>query len=219
MKIGTDSVLLGAWVSCDTETRILDIGTGSGILALMMAQRNSKTEIDAVEIDADAAALAGHNIQLSPWPDQVKIFNTSIQEFTGKNKIAYSLIISNPPFFTNSLKAAGKSRNIARHNDTLPVNDLLSCTAKLLTSTGKASFILPAEDFGNWKSKASGYDLLPTHITWVKSSPTHIPHRVMVTFAPDSSHEFLENEICIYTNEKKYSKEYRILTGNFYLKF
>ena len=103
------------------------------------------TEIDAVEIDPDAAILAEQNVQLSPWSDQIHIFNTTIQEFSLKTNHKYSLIICNPPFFTDSLKAPDKARNIARHNDTLPVKDLLSITSKLLTENGKAAFIIPAD--------------------------------------------------------------------------
>lgn len=219
MKIGTDAVLLGAWTPCKNENRILDIGTGSGILALMMAQRNANAEIDAVEIDPDAAELAKLNVQLSPWSTRIRIFNASVQEFSSENKLTYTLIVCNPPFFTDSLKAPSKSRNLARHNDSLPVKDLLECTSNLLTENGKASFIVPADAYDNWKIEASKNQLFPSYVTSVKSSPAHSPHRVMITFDRNEKTEIRENEICIYSSEKIQSEEYRAITADFYLKF
>lgn len=219
MKIGTDAVLLGAWTTCEYETRILDIGTGSGILALMMAQRNVKTQVDAVEVDPDAAALARQNAELSPWANRIHIFSSSIQEFSIKENQKYSLIISNPPFFTDSLKAPDISRSLARHNDTLPVKELLSIASKLLTEKGKASFIIPADAFQNWKAEAGKLFLYPARVTHVKSSPGRHPHRIMAVFSKDYDSETLENEFCIYSSAKKYSNEYIELTKDFYLKF
>ena len=219
MKIGTDAVLLGSWVPCGNETRILDIGTGSGILALMMAQRNTDIAIDAVEIDHDASMLAELNVQLSPWPDQVHIFNITIQEFSLANKHNYSLIICNPPFFTDSLKAPDMARSTARHNDTLPVKDLLYCTSNLLTESGKAAFIIPADAYENWKNEAANHNLYPTHTTWVKSADNHNPHRVMIVLSQKKQSEIIDNQISIYSSKNIYSSEYKELTGDFYLKF
>jgi tRNA1Val (adenine37-N6)-methyltransferase len=219
MKIGTDSVLLGAWTPGGDETRILDIGTGSGILALMMAQRNPKTEIDAIEIEPDAAVLAGKNVQLSPWAGQIHVFNSSIQDFSVKTNNKYSLVISNPPFFTDSLKAPGKARNIARHNDTLPVRDLLKITSQLLTVGGNAAFIIPDDAFRNWIIEASNQSLFPAYITKVKSSPLHSPHRVMVLFTNEINLDISNTELNIYNSTGIYTTEYRELTKEFYLNF
>lgn len=219
MKIGTDAVLLGAWAPCENETRILDIGTGSGILALMMAQRNINTLVDAVEIDPDAASLAHQNIQLSPWPDLIHIFNSSIQEFSAGTENKYSMVISNPPFFTDSLKAPGKARTMARHNDILPVTELLECTSNLLTENGNAAFIIPADAFENWKQKAAKLKLYPEHITSVKSSPGLKAHRVLVTFSRNEKSAVIESEISIYLSKSVYSNEYMELTKEFYLNF
>ncbi|MDO9255949.1 MAG: methyltransferase [Bacteroidales bacterium] len=219
MKIGTDSVLLGAWTPCEDETRILDIGSGSGILALMMAQKNLKTEIDAIEIEPDAADLARKNVQVSPWGGQIHVFNSSIQDFSVKTNNKYSLVISNPPFFTDSLKAPGKARNIARHNDTLPVRDLLKITSQLLTVGGKAAFIIPDDAFRNWIIEASNQSLFPAYITKVKSSPLHSPHRVMVLFTNEINLEISNTELNIYSSTGIYTTEYRELTKEFYLNF
>ena len=219
MKIGTDAVLLGAWALCNAETRILDIGTGSGILALMMAQRNAKIAIDAVEIDHDASALAERNVQLCPWSDLIHIYNTTIQAFSLEKKHKYSLVICNPPFFTDSLKTPDKARNLARHNDTLSVRDLLECTSDLLTENGKAAFIIPADAYENWKQEAARLSIYPIRLTRVKSSPKHSPHRVMVIFTRIKQAEMIDNEICIYSSMNIHSHEYRELTSDFYLKF
>ncbi|MFZ4546287.1 MAG: tRNA1(Val) (adenine(37)-N6)-methyltransferase [Bacteroidales bacterium] len=219
MKIGTDAVLLGAWTRCENETRILDIGTGCGILSIMLAQRTSMTLIDALEIDPAAAALAKENANISPWKERICIHETSFQDFSQATLNKYSLIVCNPPFFSNSLKANTETRNLARHNDHLPLNDLFSGVANLLADTGTASFIFPFDGLEKWKTEAEKYSLIPVRIILVKSSPTHSPHRAMVTFTKEKTTEVVENEICIYLEKGIYSNEYQNLTSAFYLKF
>ena len=219
MKIGTDAVLLGAWAPCSTETRILDIGTGSGILALMMAQRNPGVPVDAVEIDHEAAASATHNAKLSPWHSSINVINASLQAFAQHRQAGYSLVICNPPFFTNSLKAPDAARNTARHNDSLPVDELLLITSRLLNENGKASFILPAADVENWLAVASRCNLHPTHSTLVRSYTNREPHRALLSFCQSLQTVIAENEICIYSGRNTYSSEYKALTRDFYLKF
>jgi tRNA1Val (adenine37-N6)-methyltransferase len=219
MKTGTDSVLLGAWVACSNETRILDIGTGSGILALMMAQRNPGVMIDAVEIEELAAGQAITNTFTSPWKNQVEVFHDSIQDFSLESTCQYSLIISNPPFFTASLKAPSKSRNLARHNDSLPVRDLLRITSGWLLPNGKAAFIIPADAEGNWLQEAAKQALFTVHLTAVKSTAKHPPHRVLVQFSKTISQAICKDELTIYNHDRTYSRQYRELTKDFYLKF
>jgi tRNA1Val (adenine37-N6)-methyltransferase len=219
MKIGTDAVLLGAWTRCENETRILDIGTGSGILSLMLAQRISKTFIDALEIDPEAAALAKENAILSPWKNRISVHQTSFQEFAKASHNKYSLIICNPPFFSKSLKASTEARNFARHNDSLPIDELLNGVANLLTSNGKASFIFPHDALEKWKISSEKFSLFPVRITLVKSSPNHPPHRAMVTFTNEKIQEIVEDELCIYAQKGVYSIEYQNLTSAFYLRF
>jgi tRNA1Val (adenine37-N6)-methyltransferase len=219
MKVGTDSVLLGAWVPCENETRILDIGSGSGILALMMAQRNPETPVDAVEIVKDAARQSLENIKLSPWPEQVTVYNTSIQGYCRTTSFAYSLVVCNPPFFTDSLKAPDQARTMARHNESLPVAELLQVTSGILSEHGKAAFILPANDFEKWKSEASKSHLYPTYLTFVRSSQSHTPHRVLVIFAHLGIRDIKIDEIIIYQSRSVYTSKYKELTKDFYLNF
>jgi len=219
MKIGTDSVLLGACTPCANESRILDIGAGSGILALMMAQRNYGITVDAVEIDTLAGAQARENAILSPWSEQINIFCKSIQDFSTETSHRYSLIISNPPYFINSLKAHGKQRNLARHTDSLPVTELLHITSKLLTINGKASFIFPSSSYDLWIQEAAKASLYPLQITWVKSMPTMAPHRAMVLFMKENAPDFNTQEMNIYSSRSLYSDIYKELTKDFYLNF
>ena len=219
MKIGTDAVLLGAWVTCANETRILDIGSGSGILALMMAQRNANTPVDAIEIEYEASVLTKENINLSPWSSRIEAYHLSAQQFCNNTHNKYSLIICNPPFFTDSLKSPGESRNLARHNDTLAVSDLLEITSELLTDEGKASFVIPADALEKWKNEALRHGLFPMKITYARSSPVHKVHRVLIAFTRTGIQDAVEDDICIYNTDSSHSEEYKSLTRDFYLYF
>ncbi len=219
MKIGTDAVLLGSWVNCRHESRILDIGTGSGILALMMAQRNPGTAIDAIELDSNAATLAQQNFRMSPWEGQITCLNKSFQQYAAETDKKYSLLICNPPFFTASLKTPEKARNLARHNDSLPVNELLQLTSHLLDKQGKAAFVFPADAFNDWILEAEKHSLYPQHITRVKSTSSHKPHRVLLLLSKIPFQKPMEDEISIYLPDRSYTKEYQQLTSCFYLNF
>ncbi len=219
MKIGTDGVLLGAWAGCANETRILDVGTGSGIIALMMAQRNANIAVDAVEPEQAAAKQASENFDLSPWNDQLCVYHASLQEFSAFAPFKYSQIVCNPPFFTASLKAPNGARKMARHNDSLPVSDLMRITSALITPQGKASFIIPADAYKNWIAVAGGFSLYPACVTLVKSSADRMAHRVLVTFTHIELPQLNENELIIYASPSVYSSGYKELTRDFYLSF
>ena len=132
MKVGTDGVLLGAWVNVSGDN-ILDIGTGTGLISLMMAQRNEKAVIDAIDIDSDAVSQAKDNIGNSPFSNRINSWNASLQEFSSKVEKRYDVIVSNPPFFVQSLKSPNKERSVARHTDSLPVADLIKGGGCLLS--------------------------------------------------------------------------------------
>jgi tRNA1Val (adenine37-N6)-methyltransferase len=214
MKVGTDAVLLGSWIQASAESRILDIGTGCGILALMMAQRNPGIPVDAVEVDPDAAAQAEGNARLSPWSDKVQVFSSSIQEFTVSRTNTYSLIVSNPPFFT---KSGDPARNLARHTDSLPLRELISCCIRLLEPNGRAAFIFPAGDLPEWTAETMSAGLYPASICFVRSTPEHKPHRVMAVFSNTPPASGSETEFIIYDSGRKRSPEYQAITRDFYL--
>jgi tRNA1Val (adenine37-N6)-methyltransferase len=148
MRLGTDSVLLGAWAPLHPgDTRVLDIGTGTGVVALMIAQRlcsHGNISIDAIDIDLPSVEEAAHNFAISPWSGALRAIHTPLQEFLPEEK--YDLIVSNPPYFVDSLKAPSKRRSQTRHTDTLPHGDLIASAFSLLRAGGRMVVILPREE-------------------------------------------------------------------------
>ena len=215
MKTGTDAVLLGAWASVPSAGKILDIGTGSGILALMMAQR-SQAEIDAVEIDAGSASQAISNIGISPWRDRIKVFHSAVQDYAGSCLSTYELIISNPPFFSNSLKAPDPQRSRAKHNDSLPVGQLMLASSELLSPAGCLSLIFPWDAKETWLGSARSQGLYANRLTVVIPREGKTPVRVMAEFRKTSP-ALAESQLIIRSADGSYTQEYKELTSEFYL--
>lgn len=219
MKVGTDGVLLGAWASLDgSETNILDIGTGTGLIALMAAQRTVSAHIDAVEIDEQSAFQARENVRESPWNDRVGVHHTCVQEFANHTENRYDRIISNPPFFVDSLKAPDAGRSTARHTDELSLDDLLSCVVRLLHSNGLFSVIYPVNEAAVFEEKAQKRGLLPCRKTRVRGNPDAPVKRVLTEFSFQMK-PVAENELVIESSRHQYTDEYKALTRDFYLKF
>ena len=146
MKVGTDGVLLGAWVSVDHQPQtILDIGTGTGLIALQLAQRTDAPLIDAVEIDHDAYEQCVENFEASPWSDRLFCYHASIQEYASEMEEEYDLIISNPPFFVDGPTSGDFSRDTARFDDSLPLEHLLVCALHLLSAEGRFALIISSD--------------------------------------------------------------------------
>ena len=216
MKVGTDGVLLGAWTDTEGTKNILDIGTGTGLLALMLAQRSSAI-IDGVEIDISASAQALDNIKKSPWFDRIRIFNLSFQEFINTSKGDYDLIVSNPPYFIRSLKTPSSSRNLARHDDKLSKNDLLGGVSKLLAPEGTFAVILPFDISGGLIDLASEYGLYPKRIMKVRPAAGKMFNRTLLEVTRYHG-KVSETELTIETGGRKhYSDEYLRLTHEYYL--
>jgi tRNA1Val (adenine37-N6)-methyltransferase len=216
-KVGTDAVLLGAWVDVSTASRVLDIGTGSGVIALMIAQRTASTAlIDAVEIQEADAAQASQNVARSPWADRVKIHHTSIEDFNESN--SYDLIVSNPPFFVNSSIPPVRGRGIARHTNELTFESLLVVTKKLLSRDGRLAVILPPEESKIFSSMcvSNGYFLNRT--LNVKSRPDKAVERVLMEFSRVEK-PLQSKSLTIHDAGNEWSSDYRELTQDFYLKF
>ena len=219
MKVGTDGVLLGAWAYLDgKENHILDIGTGTGLLALMAAQRSPATRIDAVEIDQTAARQAMENAEASPWFERIRIHHMSIQDFVRQAPIRYDHIVSNPPFFVRSLKAPNPSRSAARHTDTLAFEDLISAANTLLAPEGRFSVIYPTEEAAVFEALASENGLYCNRRTKVKGTPESAFKRILMEFSHKVT-TIRENELIIELARHRYSPEYIALTRDFYLKF
>ncbi|WP_310557641.1 methyltransferase [Flavobacterium sp.] len=226
MKIGTDGVLLGAWTPIgDNPFSILDIGTGTGIVALMLAQRSSAEQIDALEIDDDAYEQATDNFENSPWNDRLFCFHAALDEFVEEPEDEYDLIVSNPPFYSEDYKSSNEQRDLARFQDAMPFEDLLEATALLLSKNGILSVIIPYKEESTFLALSAAYALFPLKITRVKGTPTSEIKRSLLAFSrnalPDGRQEtpnFATDELIIETARHIYTSEYIELTKEFYLK-
>jgi len=216
MKVGTDGVLLGAW-SKTTESNILDIGTGTGLIALMLAQHTENALIDAIEIDKLASEEAQKNFDNSVWKERLISINSPLQEFHPQKK--YDLIISNPPFFINATKAPETNRNNARHTDTLSFDELIDSVKRLLAETGIFSLILPINEANHFIELVLQSKFYLNRKCLVKPNPSKSAKRILMEFS-FSEKEIVEEELTIETEKRhEYTKEYISLTKDFYLKF
>ncbi|GHT41006.1 tRNA1(Val) (adenine(37)-N6)-methyltransferase [Bacteroidia bacterium] len=213
MKVGTDGVLLGAWTDHSDAKTILDAGTGSGLIALMLAQR-SDAQIDAIDIDENACRQAEINFRLSPFASRLHICQGNFVEYT--SGYTYDLIVSNPPYFKDSLKSPDSGRNAARHTDTLSYSDLFQKSSALLSEKGRLSVILPVDIFENMQHIADANDFYLIRKTTVRPLENHPPKRVLLEFSKEKS-ELKENEIFIEKSRHVYSDEYIELTKAYYL--
>lgn len=217
MKVGTDAVLLGAWANAENTDAILDAGTGCGILALMMAQR-FHGQIIALDIDSASVSQALENFRLSPWSNRLKAINQSFQQFAPENSGSIQRIISNPPFFENSLKAPESRRSNARHNDTLPFKEFIISAKHVLTENGSIQLILPYLSIKSFQSIAEFYDFQLLRQTTVFPKPNTNPERALLEFS--FKHQKSETSDLIIRNEdNNYTDEYKALTRDFYLAF
>ncbi len=206
MKVGTDGVLLGAWAP--TGSRILDVGTGSGLIARMLMQRCPEAEVEGIDIDEAAVEQACEN--------GVKAFCARLQEWQGM----YDLIVSNPPYFQNSLKNPDEGRKTARHTDTLSYAELIHHSARLLTMHGQLALILPAEAENEVRQLAAAEDLFLTHVTRVFSKENKKPKRVLLAFQlkiEDLRFEILEDSLVLEDEKGGRSLPYQNLCRDFYL--
>lgn len=178
MKVNTDGVLLGAWTNLDGVKTVLDVGAGTGLIALMIAQRCDAI-ITGVEIEKNAAEEAVQNVQNSNWGNRVTIQNISFQEFAAVSEIEFDLIVSNPPFFSNGVKNADPNLSMARHNDLLPFTDIISGAVKLLTDTGKLALILPLDQSVDFIEKARLNRLFLNRMTDVKPFPDRLVYQLL----------------------------------------
>jgi tRNA1Val (adenine37-N6)-methyltransferase len=218
MKVTTDGVLLGAWADADHIARALDIGTGSGLIALMIAQR-SEALIDAVEIDPPATLQACENAGRSPWKNRIRIHPGSFQQFASASGMKYDLVVSNPPYFKNALKPEDKRRSAARHELSLTHEELLKGTASLLAPQGRFCVILPYREKENFAELASLYRLYCRRITAVKTTRGAVFSRVLMSFGDAPAERIDKTELAIHQANGMYSNDYVEITKDFYLHF
>lgn len=219
MKIGTDGVLLGAWAPIENNPfSILDIGTGTGIIALMLAQRSSAQQIDALEIDEKAYEQAVNNFENSPWTDRLFCFHAGLDEFVEEPEDEYDLIVSNPPFYIEDYKTNNEQRDLARFADAMPFEELIEAADLLLSENGIFSIIIPFKEEERFLALTKEYELFPLKITRLKGTPTTEIKRSLLAFGRNQSQNIIIDELVIETDRHIYTPEYIALTKDFYLK-
>jgi len=216
MKLGTDSVLLGAWVKNNKAKRILDIGTGTGVIALMLAQR-TKAEIDAIDIEYAAHIQAKENFSASKWNKRLTSFHTSLQEFSPSKK--YDLIISNPPYFPLPKSHQEQEGTQARFTHLLSFSDLAEHVVRLLNSKGSFCVIFPIHEGAIFANEAEKRKLFLTNFVWVKTANRKkSPKRILMEFG-FSRKDDIEDSMIVIQSENKYTDEYKNLTKDYFLQF
>ncbi len=218
-KVGTDAVLIGAWVKVSKARHILDIGTGTGVIALMMAQK-SKAKIDALDIEHSSYHQANENVKHSVWADRINVHHTSLQDYAKNCNQKYDVIITNPPYFVDSYKAPDEERSHARHNDTLPFTDLIDGVKKLMSKEGCFYIILPTTEAAHFKTLAEKTNLHLVKRMRVKTklvNDTEKRHMMQFSF---NAGQLVDQTMSIEKEgHHDYTDEYKVLTGDFYLHF
>ncbi|MGO4772788.1 tRNA1(Val) (adenine(37)-N6)-methyltransferase [Flavobacterium sp. W22_SRS_FK3] len=219
MKVGTDGVLLGAWAPVNHNPfSILDIGAGTGIIALMLAQRTHAEQIDALEIDEDAYEQAVENFENSPWSDRLFCFHAGLDEFIDEPEDEYDLIVSNPPFYSEDYKTESEQRDLARFQDAMPFEELVEAADLLLSENGIFAVIIPFKEEKKFIALAKESELYPTKITRVKGNPTSGIKRSLLAFSRHENSDIEIDELIIEIDRHIYTSEYIALTKDFYLK-
>ena len=216
MKVGTDGVLLGAWATGGSS--ILDVGTGTGIIALMLAQRCPQARVTALDIDEGAVRQALHNVAQSPFADRIEVLQDSVQEFDGANKTnrangtnrTYDSIVSNPPFFIDSLNAPDRQRNIARHAETLTYGQLMQAAWRLLADEGELSVVVPFDYRQRMEDEATFVGFFPSRVCAVRTSAAKPAKRFLLAFRKHPCP-------CERTEMTLGDEAYTLLTKDFYL--
>ena len=220
MKVGTDGVLLGTWTPLENNPfSILDIGSGTGLIALMLAQRSNAEQIDAIEIDENAYEQCVDNFENSNWSDRLFCYHASFQEFVGEvhEEDQYDLIVSNPPFYTAQFKSDNLQRDLARFEDALPFEHLLQGSSLLLSDEGIFCVIIPFSEEDNFISIANHFELYPLKITRIKGNPTSEIKRSLIAFSKREIQVEID-ELIIETSRHQYTEKYKNLTQDFYIK-
>lgn len=223
MKVGTDGVLLGAWSPICRENsensgfRILDIGTGSGLIALMLAQRCPEAQIDAIDIDEASCLQAQENFDASPWAERLHVAQSSLQDWQNRE---YDLVVSNPPYFVDSLKAPDAARCAARHNDTLPFRTLIAESTRRLKPDGTLAVIVPSEAEDELQVLAEAEGLQCAQKCYVHPKPGRPAKRVMLAWKPSNTSARLgglTEHLTLEADHGGRSEAYQLLTKDFYL--
>lgn len=225
MKIGTDGVLLGAWTSIDNNPfSVLDIGTGTGVIALQLAQRSNAKNIEALEIDEDAYEQCVENFENSPWGDRLFCYHAALDEFTeefsddeAEIDDKFDLIVSNPPFYSEDYKTQNEARDIARFSEAMPFEHLIDSASKLLAKKGTFATIIPRKEEGNFIQLASEKGLFPLRICRVCGNETSEEVRSLLEFSFSETTP-IQEKLVIEISRHQYTEAYKKLVQDFYLK-
>ena len=219
MKIGTDAVLLGAWCPINNNPfSILDIGAGTGILSLMLAQRSNAQQIDAIEIEENAYEQCVENFEASHWGDRLFCYHASLNDFINEPEDQYDIIISNPPFYSEDYKTDNSQRDLARFQDALPFEELVKVTTLLLSENGIFAVIIPFKEENRLLNLCAQAELFPIKMTRVKGTPTGPIIRSLIAFKRYELPVLSANELVIESSRHVYTEAYTKLTRDFYLK-
>lgn len=217
MKVSTDACIQGAWTPIgDGVKNVLDIGTGTGLLSLMLAQRNEQVHIDAIELDVAAATQAEENVSSSPWSDRINVAQADARTY--EPDLQYNMVICNPPFFNNSLLGDTDIRNIARHTLSLSYDDLLMVLDRVLTQDGYASILLPAAEHEEWERILHQNNWYINQRLLIQPKENASPNRVVSLCSRNKNEEILEEKLVIYSGQNEYTPEATDLLKPFYLK-
>ncbi len=221
MKVGTDGVILGSWVRCLGRERILDVGTGTGLIALMVAQRCESAQIDAVEIEQSAAIEANSNFEKSPYGDRIKCYNVDFQRFSkAECQKKYDFIVSNPPYFNGSYKSVDAQRTAARHSELLPSEDLIDGVVRVLDPNGGVfAAIFPYSNAAVFIAKAATRGLFCTRLLKIFPKPGREAKRMAAEFSLRRDCQIKEEELMILDSFDHYTDAYKELTKEFYIRF
>ena len=217
MKVGTDGVLLGAWIPIENPQSILDIGTGTGLIALMLAQRSDAQQIDALEIDADSYEQAVENFENSDWADRLFCYHASLKDFSDEMEEQYDLIVSNPPFYTDDYKSEDEKRSQARFEMALPFDDLIKYSAQLLSKNGHLALIIPYKEEAKVVAIARENKLFPAKITRVRGTFQSAIKRSLILFSSAEKNPKID-ELVLEIARHQYTDDYKALVKDFYLK-
>ena len=215
-EVGTDGVLLGAWASIERCQRILDVGTGTGLIALMLAQRSTAI-LDAIDIDSDACLQARENIAKSPFANRIQVYQTSLSEYMPDENIKYDLIVSNPPYFIDSLKCPDTKRNLARHTDTLSLPDLLRDSRKLLAAEGNIAWCFPLIN-GVFNRPRSRRVFVSIERNPRFPHPGCPPKRLLIELSATPVAKSKSSHLTLEIERHRYSDEFTAIAKDFYLK-
>ncbi|MFM1878897.1 MAG: hypothetical protein RLZZ241_1763 [Bacteroidota bacterium] len=218
MKVGTDGVLLGAWASIDHNPQtILDIGAGTGLIALMLAQRSEALQIDAVEIEPSAFETCTRNFEASPWCDRLFCYHAEASEFAEEFGPDYDLIVSNPPFHLERVVSPHAGRDLARRQDFLPFEKLIYAVAQLLAPNGRFEVIIPFQGEEDFLNKANRFGLFPCRITRIKGNASSPVKRSLISLQREAQN-LQSDELILEKDRNVYTEAYIALTREFYLK-